>query len=68
MTSNIGSSLILQAGDITPKVRTEIEKLLLTTFRPEFLNRIDETVFFKSLSRDDIKTIVRIQLEQYRRG
>jgi ATP-dependent Clp protease ATP-binding subunit ClpB len=63
MTSNIGSSLILQAGEITPKVRTEIEKLLLTTFRPEFLNRIDETVFFKSLSLNDIKTIVRIQLD-----
>lgn len=63
MTSNIGSSLILQAGDITPKVRAEIEKLLLATFRPEFLNRIDETVFFKSLSLNDIKTIVRIQLD-----
>ncbi len=64
MTSNIGSSLILEAGDVTQKVRADIEKLLLATFRPEFLNRIDETVFFKALSSADIKKIVTIQLAQ----
>lgn len=64
MTSNIGSDLILQAGDITPKVQSEIEKLLLKNFRPEFLNRIDETVFFRSLNQDDMSHIVKVQLEQ----
>lgn len=64
MTSNIGSSLILEAGDVTAKVKADIEKLLLSTFRPEFLNRIDETVFFKGLSVSDLKQIVSIQLAQ----
>jgi len=63
MTSNLGSSLILEAGEITPKVRSEIEKLLLKQFRPEFLNRIDETVFFKSLQPKDIESIVQIQIK-----
>jgi ATP-dependent Clp protease ATP-binding subunit ClpB len=64
MTSNIGSDLILQAGKIIPSVKTEIEKLLLKHFRPEFLNRIDQTVFFKTLEASDIKNIVSIQLDQ----
>lgn len=62
MTSNIGSDLILQAGDINEKVKNEIEKLLHKNFRPEFLNRIDEIVYFKSLSQKDIKNIVDIHL------
>ena len=62
MTSNIGSDLILQAGDITPKVRQEIETLLHKHFRPEFLNRIDQTVFFRSLTAADMHNIVEIQL------
>ncbi len=63
MTSNIGSDLILAAGDITEKVRKEIDGLLLKYFRPEILNRIDEVVFFKSLNQKDIEQIVRIQLD-----
>ncbi len=63
MTSNIGSDLILAAGDITEKVRKEIDGLLLKFFRPEILNRIDEVVFFKSLNQKDIEQIVRIQLD-----
>jgi len=62
MTSNIGSDLILQAGGITEKVRLEIEKLLHKHFRPEFLNRIDETVYFRSLLPEDMEHIVRVQL------
>ncbi len=62
MTSNIGSDLILEAGDITAKVRQEIEKLLHKNFRPEFLNRIDETVYFRSLTIDDMAHIVNVQL------
>lgn len=63
MTSNIGSDLILQAGDITPKVHGEIEKLLLKYFRPEFLNRIDETIFFRSLTQQDMAKIVLVHVE-----
>jgi ATP-dependent Clp protease ATP-binding subunit ClpB len=62
MTSNIGSDLILQAGEITEKVRGDIEKLLHTYFRPEFLNRIDQTVYFRSLQQRDMKHIVEVQL------
>jgi len=62
MTSNIGSDLILQAGGITEKIRHEIEKLLHKHFRPEFLNRIDETVYFRSLLPEDMEHIVRVQL------
>lgn len=64
MTSNIGSDLILEAKEITPKVRAEIEKLLHKHFRPEFLNRIDETVFFKSLGMADVASIVSVQLDR----
>ncbi len=63
MTSNIGSSLILEAGEITPSVRLGIEKLLLTHFRPEFLNRIDETVYFNSLSQNNIMAIVKLHID-----
>jgi ATP-dependent Clp protease ATP-binding subunit ClpB len=62
MTSNIGSDIILQAGDITEKMRGDIEKLLHTYFRPEFLNRIDQTVYFRSLQQRDMKHIVEVQL------
>lgn len=63
MTSNIGSDLILQAGQITSQVQQEIEKLLLNYFRPEFLNRIDQTIFFRSLERNDMEKIVHVQLQ-----
>ena len=63
MTSNIGSHLILEAKDITPTVQQNIEKLLHQHFRPEFLNRIDETVYFRSLKQGDIAGIVKVQLQ-----
>ncbi|NBV40954.1 type VI secretion system ATPase TssH, partial [bacterium] len=59
MTSNIGSHLILQAKEVTQQVKTEIEKLLHAHFKPEFLNRIDEIVFFNSLSEKVIQQIAR---------
>ncbi|MFC1894414.1 ATP-dependent Clp protease ATP-binding subunit [Candidatus Dependentiae bacterium] len=64
MTSNIGSDLILKAGSITQKVINEIENLLHKNFRPEFLNRIDETIFFKSLTKEDIQKIVSIHIKK----
>lgn len=64
MTSNIGSDLILQAKEISEKVREEIEKLLHKAFRPEFLNRIDEIVYFSMLSQDDVEKIAHIQIAE----
>lgn len=66
MTSNIGSHLILEAGEITSDVRKNIEKLLLQHFRPEVLNRIDETIYFKSLTPQDLTKIITIQLNRIR--
>ncbi len=63
MTSNIGSPLILQAKQITEPVGLEIEKLLHQHFRPEFLNRIDETIYFRSLQPEDMLHIVQVQLK-----
>jgi ATP-dependent Clp protease ATP-binding subunit ClpB len=61
MTSNLGSDLILEAKD-TQAVRDSLMELLKQSFRPEFLNRIDETVIFNRLNRNDIGKIVDIQL------
>jgi len=65
MTSNIGSGLILQAENMD-SIRPEIDGLLKQTFKPEFLNRIDEIVMFNRLGEEQIQKIVRIQLEQLR--
>ncbi|MEZ5155671.1 MAG: ATP-dependent chaperone ClpB [Solirubrobacterales bacterium] len=61
MTSNVGSQEI--AGEqIDENIREKIDSVLTTTFKPEFLNRIDETVIFHRLSRGDITRIVEIQV------
>ena len=66
MTSNLGSDLILDADsdDKLAAVRPAVDALLRQTFRPEFLNRIDEIVMFARLGRDCIAGIVRSQLER----
>lgn len=68
MTSNLGSNLILEAGEHnetdSSKLKGEIDSLLKSTFRPEFLNRIDEIVMFNRLDRSCIGGIVKIQLER----
>lgn len=68
MTSNLGSNLILEAGENnetdSSKLKGEIDSLLKSTFRPEFLNRIDEIVMFNRLDRSCIGGIVKIQLER----
>ena len=63
MTSNVGSDLIQSARDLED-VREQIGALMRATFRPEFLNRVDETILFHRLERRHIKRIVRIQLDQ----
>ena len=71
MTSNVGSHLILAyrgGGDTESykRMKTEVLDALRQQFRPEFLNRVDEIVVFHSLSREHLKQIVEIQLEQLR--
>jgi len=62
MTSNIGGDLIQAAAKIED-VRDAIGALLKATFKPEFLNRIDETIIFNRLGKPEILKIVDIQLE-----
>ena len=63
MTGNVGSDLIQNAPDLE-EVREPIGALMRATFRPEFLNRIDETILFHRLDRRHIERIVRIQLDR----
>ncbi len=68
MTSNVGSQFILegaQSGD-AEAARTKVNDLLHSTFRPEFLNRIDDIVMFNSLGYSDIERIVDLQLDDVR--
>jgi ATP-dependent Clp protease ATP-binding subunit ClpB len=65
MTSNVGSDLIQEAsrrGEDDERLKDKLMDVLRHTFRPEFLNRVDETVIFKSLGREEIEKIVEIQL------
>jgi ATP-dependent Clp protease ATP-binding subunit ClpB len=68
MTSNMGSDLIFDfKGEDMGDLRQALEPLLRRTFRPEFLNRIDEWLVFKSLTRENIRSIVDIQTERLRK-
>ena len=65
MTSNLGSEFILDGiadGEITPETREQVDRLLKTRFRPEFLNRIDEIVCYKPLTRNEIGSIVGLMI------
>jgi ATP-dependent Clp protease ATP-binding subunit ClpB len=73
MTSNLGADIIRENFDnmlpgeenrIFEKTQYEILELLRKTIRPEFLNRIDEVIVFKPLNKEEIKAIVRIQLNK----
>jgi len=71
MTSNIGSHLILEyrgqvTGDQYERMKESVLDALRHHFRPEFLNRVDETIVFHSLSEEDLKKIVDIQLDRLR--
>jgi len=67
LTSNLGSQFLLDGigpdGDITPQAREQVEELLKRSFRPEFLNRLDEIVFYKPLTRDNVEGIIGLMLE-----
>lgn len=68
MTSNIGSSYLLEGidedGSITEEARQEVMGDLRRMFRPEFLNRVDDIIFFKPLSRVEIRHIVSLLLKE----
>ncbi|MGN6258926.1 MAG: ATP-dependent chaperone ClpB [Solirubrobacterales bacterium] len=63
MTSNVGSERIVGEA-VDEKIREGIEEVLAATFKPEFLNRIDDTVIFHRLSKQDIARIVELQVNQ----
>jgi ATP-dependent Clp protease ATP-binding subunit ClpB len=67
MTSNLGSQALLDVSLSKEARRESIERALRQHFRPEFLNRIDETVIFEPLSEQRLSSIVGIQLEAVRR-
>ena len=68
LTSNIGSELLLDgidaSGDITPEAEAGVREQLRLHFRPEFLNRLDEIVFFRPLTKENIQGIIDILLEE----
>ncbi|MCK6550348.1 ATP-dependent chaperone ClpB [Myxococcota bacterium] len=67
MTSNLGSDLIQEYSEARrAEMVAEVTGLLHRTFRPEFLNRIDDTIIFHRLSKDEVKGIVPIQLKDLR--
>ena len=62
LTSNLGSQFLLDGieadGSISESARAQVEELLKRSFRPEFLNRLDEIVFYKPLTKDNITHII----------
>lgn len=67
MTSNLGAEYLLEGIDKEGNIAKESEEAVMTelknSFRPEFLNRLDEIIMFKPLSREDIRGIIRLLLE-----
>ena len=65
LTSNLGSDIILEGienGEIRPEAEQAVEALLRRTFRPEFLNRLDEILIFKPLSRENVRAIAALAI------
>ncbi|MFQ7702664.1 MAG: ATP-dependent chaperone ClpB [[Clostridium] leptum] len=66
LTSNLGSNYILEGinekGEISEEARTMVDGLLKQQFRPEFLNRLDDIVFYKPLTKDEITRIVDLMI------
>ncbi len=75
LTSNLGSDIILNdleqsrsngSNELSAEARQQIDQLLKSKFRPEFLNRLDEIVYYKSLTKDEMRSIVDLQLNDLR--
>ena len=68
MTSNIGSSYLLEGIDENGSIRPEAQQMVMNDlrnhFRPEFLNRLDETILFKPLTKDNISSIINLLLTE----
>ncbi|WP_300358884.1 ATP-dependent chaperone ClpB [Fusobacterium sp.] len=64
MTSNVGSSLILDDPDLSEETKKSVNNMLKQGFKPEFLNRIDDIIIFKSLSLESVKDIVKQLLKE----
>ncbi len=71
LTSNLGSSALLEginaSGEVTDEARETVNELLKHSFRPEFLNRLDEIVLYKPLTRENISGIVGLMLDELNR-
>ncbi len=70
MTSNIASAYLIEGirdGEIPAEVQNQVEQALRQSFRPEFLNRVDDTIIFKPLSKVEIKQVVQLLIEDLRR-
>ena len=71
LTSNLGSQYLLdgidEAGEISGEAKAGVQRELRAAFRPEFLNRLDETIFFKPLAKADLEQIVDLMLGRLRR-
>ncbi len=68
MTSNLGSDILLNGldkdGNISDKAKKQVNELLKKSFKPEFLNRIDDIITFKPLSKNDVRQIVKHLIDQ----
>mgnify|MGYP002855319641 CR=1 FL=1 len=71
MTSNLGAEYLLngidEQGDIKPEAEKLVENELRMQFKPEFLNRLDEIVFFKPLQKEDVRKIIDLQMADLNR-
>ena len=71
LTSNLGSPIILEGigedGELRQEAKDEVNALLKRQFRPEFLNRLDEIVFYKPLTRDNMRGIIDLMLNGLRK-
>ena len=68
LTSNLGSEYLLNGinadGSIDESAKTQVDMLLRRSFRPEFLNRLDEIVFYKPLTKDNVTKIIDLQIDK----
>ncbi|MCB0088404.1 MAG: AAA family ATPase, partial [Caldilineaceae bacterium] len=66
MTSNLGSQYILDVAGIDEAVEERVQQVLREHFRPEFLNRIDDTIVFHGLRKEQLREIIEIQIDHLR--
>jgi len=64
MTSNVGSQYILDVAGDNEQMRSRVMEAMRATFRPEFLNRIDEMIIFHGLSKTELRQIVQLQVQR----